>query len=130
VSEIWSYVDAKEFAGVLYIFSILMPGVKTETVEAEVTRIIHEIKDNSITESELSKVKNKFETAYTFRLQSIVNKGDLLAHYKSFHGNAGLVNSIIDRFLDITLDDIHAYSNIYLRNDNRVILNYLPRNNK
>jgi len=129
VSEIWSYIDAKEYAGVFYIFSILMPGVKNETVEDEINRIINDIKNNGITEKELSKVKNKFETSYTFRLQSIINKADLLAHYKTFHGNAGLVNSIIQRFLNISLDDIHNNANEFLRDENRVILNYLPKKN-
>lgn len=129
VTEIWSYIDAKEQAGVFYIYSILMPGVKVETVEFEISKIINDIRSNSITEKELLKVKNKFETAYTFRLQSIINKADLLAHYEIFHENAGMVNSIIDRFLGITLDDIHDNANKYLNPDNRVILNYLPKKN-
>jgi predicted Zn-dependent peptidase len=60
-------------------------------------------------------------------MQSIINKADLLAHYKTFYGNAEIANTIIDRYLNVSLDDIQISAQKYLNINNRVVLNYLPR---
>ncbi|HJY62818.1 MAG TPA: pitrilysin family protein, partial [Ignavibacteria bacterium] len=126
VSEIGSYVDAKESAGTFYIYSILMPGVKPEEAEAEINTIINDVITNGISEKELLKVKNRIETGLTYRMQTIINKADILAHFEAFFDNAGMVNSIIDNYLKITINDIFEQAKKYLSTDNRVVLKYLP----
>lgn len=128
-SDIGCYVDAKEFTGVFYVYCILMPGVKMEEVEAELDILIEETKTGLMEESELEKIKNRTETRFAYRIQSITNKADLLAHYKTFYNNPSLINTNINRYLNVTLEDIREAASKFLVKENRVQLNYLPKQN-
>lgn len=126
-SEIGCWIDNKEFAGLLYLYAILMPGVTIEQMQKEIDRIIDEVKQGQLSDNELQKVKNRIETRNAFRRQTILTKADMLAHYKAFYNNPELINTMIDNYMDITLDDIKNTANRFLVDENRVILNYLPK---
>jgi zinc protease len=126
-SEVGAYIDSKEFAGVFYIYALLMPGASVETVEKEIYRIINDSMEGKISEQELQKAKNKVETKHALRKQSILSKADMLAHYKTFYNNPELVNTNIDNFLCITNNDITESSKEFLNENNRVTLIYLPK---
>ena len=126
-AEIGCWIDGKEFAGVFYIYALLMPGIKTETVQKEIDRIIDEIKDGKLTEKELEKIKNKVETRHAYRLQTNLSKADILSHYKIFYNNPGLINTNIENYYKVTLNDIKHSAIKYLDSSNRVVLNYLPK---
>jgi predicted Zn-dependent peptidase len=126
VSEIGCWLDAREFAGVLFIYAILMPGKNTEQVKNEIDRIINEVKSGCLTDSELQKVKNRIETRHAYRLQTNLAMADLLAHYKTFYNNAELINTNIENYSRITRNDITETAAKFLNNTNRVSLTYLP----
>src|SRR4030095_9575621 len=127
-SEIGCWIEGKEFAGIFYVYAILMPGVSPEHALREIDRIIKEAGEGKLTEHELVKVKNRIETRHAYRAQTILSKADMLSHYKMFHNDPGLVNTNIDNYRRVSLKDIQETSNNYLYNDNRVVLNYLPKN--
>ncbi|MCI0448970.1 MAG: insulinase family protein [Chlorobi bacterium] len=129
-AEIGCWVDAKEFAGVFYIYAILMPGVKIQTVQKEIDRIIDEVKAGKLTEKELEKIKNKVETRNTYRLQTNLSKADILSHYKTFYNNPELINTNIENYHYVTLNGIQESAIKFLNNSNRVVLNYLPAEGK
>lgn len=126
-SDIGCWIDAKEFAGVFYIYAILMPGKKIEEVQKAIDRILDEVKSGKLSEHELQKVKNRLETRNAFRRQTMLSRADLLAHYKAFFNNPELINTMLDNYRDITLQSIQRSANKYLVEANRVTLNYLPK---
>jgi zinc protease len=87
VSDIGCYIDSKELTGAFYIYAILMPGIQVNEVETEIEKILNDVSPGNITINELAKIKNRVETRYAYRMQSIVNKADMLAHYKTFYNN-------------------------------------------
>ncbi len=125
-SDIGCWVDAKEYASIFYVYAILMPGQKPEDIYNEIDRIITDVKSGDITEKELQKVKNRIETRHAFRIQTNLAKADMLAHYKTFFNNAELINTNIENYRNITVDDITKSAAKYLNNTNRVRLTYLP----
>jgi predicted Zn-dependent peptidase len=104
-----------------------MPGVQIHEVESEIEKILNDIIQGNITINELAKIKNRIETRYAYRMQSIVNKADMLAHYKIFYNNPSMVNSNIERYLSLTVKDIEESANIFLKPENRVVLIYMPK---
>jgi len=126
-SEIGSYVDGREYAGVVYIYGILMPGKSVAEGQAEIDKIIDEVRRGEITDAEIQKAKNKAEAKFIYRRQTIQAKADLLAHYKTFYNNPGLINTVIMNYANITKDEVSDAANKYLRNNNRVVLYYLPK---
>jgi zinc protease len=126
-SEIGAWIDTKEFAGIFYIYAILMPGIKIEQVQREIDRIIDEVKSGKLKENELQKIKNRIETRTTYRKQTILSKADMLAHYKTFFNDPELINTMIGNYRDVALSRIRDTANKFLVDSNRVILNYLPK---
>jgi predicted Zn-dependent peptidase len=43
------------------------------------------------------------------------------------YGDANLINTELDRYLEVTREDIKRVANTYLNKDNRVVLYYLPK---
>lgn len=126
VSDVGCWVEGRELSGILYYYAILMPGVKIETVNAEIDRIFNEVKEGKITPRELEKIKNKVETRHTFRMQTNLSRADMLSHYEIFYGDAGLVNTNINNYMSVTLDDLKEAAIKYIDNSRRVVLSYLP----
>ncbi|MBZ0204197.1 MAG: insulinase family protein [Ignavibacteria bacterium] len=127
VSDTGCWVEGREFSGVFYFYAILMPGVKLPDVQDEFDRILSDIIINGPAERELEKVKNRIETRNTYRMQTNLSKADMLAHYKTFYNDAGLVNSTVERYMEVKREDIMNAAKSYLNKNNRVILNYVPR---
>ncbi len=126
VSDTGCWVEGREFAGLFYFYAILMPGIKLEEVQEEFDRILGDFSLNGPAERELEKVKNRIETKSIYRMQTNLAKADMLAHYKTFYNDAGLVNSTIDRYMEVNAADIMQAAAKYLNRNNRVVLNYIP----
>ncbi len=127
VSDIGCWVEGREFSGLLHFYAILMPGINIETVQAEIDRIIDEVCSGSITGRELEKIKNRIETRHAYRMQTNLSKADMISHYKTFYDNPYMINTNIDSYMSVTLEDMQSAAVKYLKNSGRVILNYLPK---
>ncbi len=50
-----------------------------------------------------------------------------LANYHLFFGDANLINKEIDRYMQVTREDVQRVAQQYLANTNRTVLYYLPK---
>ncbi len=126
-AEVGCWADGKEFAGVFYLYAILLPGIEASRGEKEIDIMINDLILNGITEKELQKAKNRIETKTHYRKQYILSKADMLAHYKTFYNNPGLINTNIENYISVTADDINRCIKEYINNNNKVTLIYLPK---
>ncbi len=127
VSDVGCWVEGREYSSLLQFYAILMPDVTIEEVQSEIDRIFDETAGGAITARELEKIKNRIETRHAYRVQTNLARADMLSHYKTFYNEPGMINTNIERYNSITLDDIHSAAEKYLKNAGRVILNYLPK---
>lgn len=125
-SEVGCWADGKEHAGIFYLYVILLPGVESSDGANEIDKILGGLKTCGIEEKELQKAKNRIETKSYYRKQYILSKADMLAHYKTFYNNPGLINTNMDNYLTVTAGDIKNCIDKYIKNINRVTLVYLP----
>jgi predicted Zn-dependent peptidase len=70
------------------------------------------------------------ETDRVNRLQTLIGRAELLAHYWSYFRNTELVNTDLDNYLNVTLKEIQTAANKYLTQNNRVVLYFLPMDKK
>ena len=89
--------------------------------------IIEDIQQGKVSDNEITKVKNKVETFYNSKRQSIVSIADRLSYYKTFYNDCDKFNFEILDYIGITKDDLVRVANQYLNKNQRVILNYLPK---
>lgn len=119
-----------ELGGLFVISSIGNRKSDMSKVKEQVDKIIEDISASGISDWELQKAKNIYETSFENRTQTVLGKAELLNHYRTFFGNTSLVNSAVDSVLTITPVDIRNAVNKYLIKDNRVVLFYHPKNSK
>jgi predicted Zn-dependent peptidase len=125
--QLFSNIECYHFgtvdAGLLAIEGKLVKGVKMEDAEAAVTQELDKLKAEKVTEAELQKVKNKTESMIAFEDMSVMNRANSLAFYELL-GNAGLMNTELDRYNKVTVEDILEQSNQIFREENSSTLYY------
>ncbi len=95
--------------------------------------VIREVQENGITEEELQQIKVKWRSDYFSTLEG--GRGGympryglmhLLACFTLFDNEPELVNTILDGFLAVTREEVHAAAKKYLRPENRAIVFRTP----
>jgi zinc protease len=92
-------------------------GVTMEAAEAALQIELEKIKKEKVGEQELQKVKNKTESLIAFEDMTIMNRANSLAFYELL-GDAELMNSELDRYNKVTVDDILEQSRQIFREEN------------
>jgi len=95
-------------------------------VDAEIARLQSEL----ISETEYEKLQNKFENSFVNQNASVEGIANSLARYNMLYNNTNLINDEIKIYRSITREEIKAVANKYLKNNQRLILNYLPKEKK
>ena len=66
-SKIDAFISGSEDAGMFWIYSRVSQGVRVEDAEAALWRELDALKQELVPEEELEKVRNRFESEFTFR---------------------------------------------------------------
>lgn len=114
-------------AGLLTIEGKLVKGVKMEDAEIAIEEELQKLRTEKISVAELEKVKNKTESMIAFEDMSVMNRSNSLAFYELL-GDATLMNTELDRYHRVTVEDILEESNKIFREANSTTLHYLSKN--
>ncbi len=98
-----------------------------EDLEAAVDEEINRVIESGLTEREFQKLQNQTENDFISRNTTMGGISESLANYYTFFGDAGLINTEIEKYLAVTPDDIVEVAKKYLVPENRVVLYYLPK---
>ncbi|WP_441249958.1 M16 family metallopeptidase [Kitasatospora sp. McL0602] len=91
-------------------------------VEEELTRFATE----GPTAEELERAQAQIEREWLDRLTTVAGRADELCRFAVLFGDPQLVNTALDRVLDVTADEVKAVAAACLRPDNRAVLVYEP----
>lgn len=125
-SEINAYITGDIDPGLILVNGKLMPGIDMQTAEESIWNELNQLITETISDYELSKVKNKFESVYQFGQLSGLNKAMNLAYYELL-GNAELINHEIEKYRSITKDEIKQTAVKLFRKEKSSTLYYLSK---
>ncbi|MGZ5287345.1 MAG: M16 family metallopeptidase [Flavisolibacter sp.] len=125
-SNIECYHFGTNDAGLLTIEGKLVKGVKMEEAEAAISLELEKMKAEQVSTAELEKVKNKTESMIAFEDMSVMNRANSLAFYELL-GDAALMNTELDRYQKVTVEDIQALSREIFREENCSTLWYMAK---
>jgi predicted Zn-dependent peptidase len=129
--KLFSNIECYHFgttdAGLLAIEGKLVKGVKAEEAEKAVNEELEKLKHEKITETELQKVKNKTESMIAFEDMSLMNRANSLAYYELL-GDASLMNTELDRYNKVTVEDVQQLSKEIFTEENSSTILYLSKN--
>lgn len=125
--QLFSNIECYHFgttdAGLLTIEGKLVKGVSMTAAEAAIEEELNKIKQSTITEKELQKVKNKTESLIAFEDMSLTNRANSLAYY-TLLGNTGLINEELGKYQAVTPEDIRNEANIIFTDSNSSTMYY------
>ncbi len=104
-------------------------GVDIETCGKLMDEEVEKIKNEGITAEELQKAKTKLKTDFVSSRQTVMGKAEAIHHYIWLHNDLSAINSDLDRYLAVTVQDIQRVAKQYLRNDNRTMVTAAPPKN-
>ncbi len=122
-SDISCYHTGSLDAGLLVIAGRLSRGVSMEAAEAAVDTIINDIITNGITPDELEKAINKVEAMIVFEDVNLLSRANNLAFYELL-GDAAMMNTEMENYDGISLEDVKAYAARTLVDTNSSVLYY------
>ncbi len=126
-SDISAFISGDIDAGLFVITGKLMKGVSLEDAENALQREIENICRHGIEESELQKVKNRVEAIIEFSEMRVLDKAMNLAYYELL-GDADLANSLVDRYAEVTVNEVVAAAKQIFRLENCSTLHYVAKN--
>lgn len=113
--------------GLVAIEGKLVSGVKMEDAEAAVEEELAKLRTELVSVAELQKVKNKTESALAFEDMTIMNRANSLAYYELL-GDAELINLELNRYQQITAEEVLQYSQQIFDVNNSNTLHYFRKN--
>jgi zinc protease len=126
-SDINAYVTGDVDPGLVVVGGKLIDGVSPEQADNEIYRILSEIQDNLVSDAEVQKVKNKFESNLLIGQTNILNKGMALSYYEML-GDANLLNTEAERYNSITTEEVRSTASRIFSENNSSTLYYIAEN--
>ncbi len=118
---------ALEDPGLFVMFSIANAGVTADELEAAMNEEIEKVKNEIVGEHEFKKLQNQVESDFVQSNASIAGIAASLADYYNFFHDTNLINTELEKYLEVTREDIQRVAKEYLTPENRVVLYYLPK---
>lgn len=122
--DINAYLTGSLDAGLFVVEGKPNPGVSMEQAELAIWEELERLCTEQVPEAELTKVKNKMESTMVFSEMSLLDKAMNLAYFELL-GDAELLNSEIQKYLDVTAEQIQAQARQIFRRENSSTLHYL-----
>ncbi|HUB59582.1 MAG TPA: pitrilysin family protein [Puia sp.] len=104
-SQIECYHTGSVDPGLVVVEGKLIRGVRMEDADLAVVAELEKMRAAPVADKELTKVKNKTESAIVFEDMSVMNRASSLAIYELL-GDADMMNTELDKYRSVTAGDI------------------------
>lgn len=127
--EVYAFHQSMELSG---LFGIVVTGKENQPLkqlEDEVFKELNDIVRNGINPKELTRCKNIIKSEFIYQIQNIGgfgSKTDQLNYYNVFLNEPNMFNEDLQRYQNLTVDDIRNVTQKYLTTANKVILSVVP----
>ncbi|HKK09731.1 MAG TPA: insulinase family protein, partial [Bacteroidales bacterium] len=123
-TNIDAYITGELDEGMLIVSGNLSDGVSMSEAEQAIDEEITQLKEHLVDERELQKVKNKIEASTEFQEISGINKTYLLSYFELL-GDASDINKQVDKYRQVSTEDIRRVAKNHLTEEKSSVLHYL-----
>jgi predicted Zn-dependent peptidase len=121
VTEIHCYITGSLDNGLLIIEGKIAPGETFEKIDSGIWKVLEELKNKLLSDSDLERIKNKISTSKEFQEQGLLNRAMNLCLYELL-GDANGVNEEASLYESIKAAHIHTIANEILITENCSLL--------
>lgn len=124
----WPFASPADYVdpGVYGIFLVHHPNFTGKQIAEQVTEELARIQNDGIGEEELQRARTFMKAQSIRQIQSALRRAHLLGQQELLDGDAGLVNTELDRFLEVTGEQIQAAARKYFQPSARTLLEIVP----
>jgi len=119
-----------EDPGITLAYAMVNMGSSPEAVEEAINAEVELLKNELISERELQKLKNQMEAQFITANSSMAGIAESLANYHTYFGDAHLINTEIERYLNVTAEDIRDAAIKYYNANSRATIYFLHEDEK
>ena len=127
--QIGAFSYNQEDYGTYILYGMPQGTFTSKDIIKEVDDEIVKLQTELISENDLQKLKNKYENDYVSGNASVEGIADNLATYYLLYGDVNLINTEIDMYRSITREEMRDVAKKYLNPNQRLILDYIPKDN-
>ena len=120
------FSPTSELAGEFTMFVLPYPGQTLSDFETEMRSILDQFAKDGVSDEDLQKIKAEYEANFINGLASVSGKVSQLASYETFADNPNYLQQDLQRYLDVTKEDIMRVFNKYIKDKPAVIQSVLP----
>ncbi len=128
--QIGAFNNSQEDYGMYIIYGIPQGEYKNADLVKEVDEEIVKLQTELISEKELEKLQNKYDSQYVDANSSVEGIADNLATYYLLYGDVNLINTENAMYHSITREEIREVAKKYLNPNQRLLLDYVPAKEK
>lgn len=121
---------SQEDYGSYITLALPMGSTPLETLTAKIDEEIVKLQTELISEREFEKLQNIYKNNFVNANATVEGIANSLADYYTFYGDTGLINKELDIYSKITREEIREVAKKYLNPNQRLRLEYLPKNDK
>ncbi|MCC6557341.1 MAG: insulinase family protein [Polyangiaceae bacterium] len=124
--EVSATQNSSDLGSYFTVEAIARPGVSLEKLEEAIDAELARVRDKRVSQEELDRAKNQYETAFVARLQSTAARASLLNIYEATRGDPGYAEKDLQRYRGATAEALQRYAQTTLDPNARVILRVVP----
>ena len=125
--EVGATQESGDLGSRFVVEAIARPDVPLPKLEAAIDAELAKITAAPITDAELTRAKNQYETGFVSRMQSIAQRASILNTYETHRGDPGFAPKDLARYRSATAAGIQATAKATLDPKGRVILHVVPK---
>ncbi len=125
--QVGAFNIGQEDYGMYLVFALPVGETALEVLAAEMEEEVAKVRTDLISEKDFQKLQNKFENEFVNSNSSVEGIANTLASSYMLYGDTNLINKEIDIFRSITREEIRAVAEKYLKPNQRVVIEYLPK---
>lgn len=116
--------------GMYVIYSLPVGETSLDVLVDEISSEVETLRSELISERDHQKLLNIFENNFVNANSSVEGIANSLARYYLLYGDTNLINDQINIYRSITREEIKAVADKYLKDNQRVVIDYLPTPSK
>jgi zinc protease len=103
------------------------PGKDFKEIERLVYEELETMKTEPAADWELEKVASSFRRQRAQQLQSTLSRSIVLGQYAVYYKDPNLINTIEEKYANVTKDDIQRVARTYFKETNRTVITTVPK---
>ena len=102
-------------------------GNDVAALEKQIWEQVEKIRSEGVDPQELARAKRQFLAGAIMGRQTVMSKAEALQHARLMHGDIATVNTDLDKYAEVTAEDIRRVAQKYLIPANRTVVTVVPQ---